>query len=47
MMDVEGPLRDVKELMRRIDTAMSGNIDETQMEEMPIRDSNEGFQIRY
>ncbi len=47
MMDVEGPLGDIQELMRRIKTAMSGNIEETQVEYLPPRGITSGFQIRH
>ncbi len=45
MMDVEGPLGDVKELMRRIQTAMNGNIEDTQVEDMPPRGIDGGLRI--
>lgn len=45
LMDVEGSLGDVKELMRRIETAMNGNIEETQIEEMPPRGIQSGFRV--
>jgi acylphosphatase len=45
MMDVEGPPGDVKELMRRIEAAMTGNIDDTQVEEMPPVGVDRGFRI--
>lgn len=46
-MDVEGPLGDVKELMRRIKSAMADNIDDIQVHEMPVRGIDGGFQIRH
>lgn len=47
LVDVEGTLRDVKELMRRVAEVLSDNIDETMVQEMPPRGSGGGFQIRY
>ena len=47
LMDAEGPRGDVKELMRRIKSVMSGNIEDVQVESMPVRGINSGFQIRH
>lgn len=47
LMDVEGAPKDVKELMRRIDVAMSGNIDDTQLESRSPRGVSSGFQIQH
>ncbi len=47
LMDVEGATADVKELMRRIDSAMRDNIDDTLVESMPLRGKKQGFHIEY
>ena len=47
LMDVEGPAGDMKELMRRIDSAMRGHIDGTDTDHRPPRDRDGGFQITY
>jgi acylphosphatase len=46
-MDVEGAVADVKELMRRIASAMSGYIDGTDIDERPPRGIDSGFRIQY
>lgn len=46
LMDVEGPRTQVKELMR-IESAMSGNLEETQVEDLPPRGIENGFRIRH
>ena len=45
VMDVEGSRADVRELMRRIQAAMDGNIDDTQVEDMPPRGIESGVRI--
>jgi acylphosphatase len=47
LMDVEGAAADVKEVMRRIDSAMRDNIDDTIVESMPLRGEKTGFRIAY
>jgi acylphosphatase len=47
LMDVEGAAANVKELMRRIDSAMRDNIDDTIVESMPLRRDKIGFRIDY
>lgn len=46
-MDVEGPAADLKELMRRVDSAMSGMIEHCHLENLPPRGISSGFTIRY
>jgi acylphosphatase len=47
LMDVEGDIADVKELMRRIDSAMSGKIDAVDVDERDPRGTESGFDIKY
>ncbi len=47
LMDVEGSGADVKEVMKRIDSAMRENIDDTIVESMPLRGEKCGFRIAY
>ena len=47
LMDVEGSGADVKEVMKRIDSAMRENIDDTIVESMPLRGEKCGFHIAY
>jgi len=46
-MDVEGSAADLKQLMRRIDAAMSGNIDATDIDQRPPRGIASGFHIQH
>ena len=46
-MDVEGGARDVKELLRRIESAMSGYIDAADIDPRPPRGIDSGFGIEY
>jgi len=46
-MDVEGSRRDIRELMARIDSTMCGKLEDSEVQEMPIRGMDEGFVIRY
>ena len=46
-MDIEASKADMKELMRRIASAMSGRIDGTDIDERPPKDRNDGFRIEY
>lgn len=46
-MDVEGDRREIRELMARIDSAMCGKIEHTEVREMPVRGIDGGFAIRY
>ena len=47
LLAVEGSRRDVNELMERIGRAMRENIDDTQVETMPIRGSETGFRVSH
>ena len=47
LVDVEGAVRDVKELMRRVGEAMRDNIDETLVDELPPRGADGGFQVQH
>jgi hypothetical protein len=46
-MDVEGDIANVKELMRRIDSSMSGKIDAVDIDERAPRGTDSGFDIKY
>lgn len=46
-MDVEGSSKDLKELVRRIESAMSGNIDATDIDQRPTRGIDSGFHIQH
>jgi acylphosphatase len=46
-MDVEGTVADLKELMRRIASAMSGYIDAADIDQRPARGIDSGFRIQY
>ena len=46
-MDVEASKADLKELMRRIGSAMSGRIDGTNIDERPPKDRNGGFRVEH
>ncbi len=45
LMDVEGDLADLKDLLARIKSAMSHNIDDTMIDQRPILHRQDGFQI--
>ena len=47
LVDVEGAVRDVKELMRRVGEALRDNIDDTMVDDMPPRGAGGGFQIQH
>ena len=47
LMDVEGGVRDLKELLRRIESAMSGYIDAADVDPRPPREIEGGFRIEY
>ncbi len=46
-MDVEGTQRTLKELVARIEAAMIGRIDATQIDERPPLGRGDGFRIQY
>lgn len=46
-MDVEASKADLKELMRRIESAMSGRIDGTAIDQRPPKDRKDGFRVEY
>ena len=46
-MDVEATKADMKELMTRIESAMSGRIDSIGIDERPPRDRDDGFRIEH
>lgn len=46
-MDVEASKADIKELMRRIESAMSGRIDGTDIDQRPPKDRSDGFRVEY
>ena len=46
-MDVEATKADMKELMARIESAMSGRIDSIGIDERPPRDRDDGFRIEH
>lgn len=46
-MDVEGEASQVKELMRRIETAMAGKIDAVEIDPREPKGNETGFTIRY
>jgi acylphosphatase len=46
-MDVEGTVADLKELMRRIASEMSGYIDAANIDKRPPRGIDSGFRIQY
>ena len=46
-MDAEAAEVDLKELMRRIDTAMSGRIDGVHVDRRPPKNRQEGFGVEY
>jgi acylphosphatase len=47
LMDVEGPEHDLRELMRRIETAMGDKIESVDAEQLPARGVDDGFRIAY
>jgi acylphosphatase len=47
LMDVEGDIANLKELMRRIDSSMSGKIDAVDIDERDPRGTDSGFGIKY
>ncbi len=47
LVDVDGSKAELKELVRRVKTAMSGRIDSTLIDEFPSLDRTNGFRITY
>jgi len=45
LMDVEGDLADLKDLLARIKSAMGHNIDDTMIDQRPTLDRQDGFHI--
>ena len=46
-MDVEASQADLKQLMQRIASAMSGRIDDTQIDQRPPMNREDGFHVDY
>ncbi len=46
-MDAEGSASDMKEVMRRIETAMSDRIDGVHVDQRPPKNHQDGFRVEY
>jgi acylphosphatase len=46
-MDAEASKADMKMLMRRIESAMRGRIDGTDIDQRPPKNRNDGFRVEY
>ena len=46
-LDVVGPECDLRELVKRIESSMKGNIDDTQVESLPAEERVDEFRIRF
>ncbi len=47
LLDVEGPIEDVRELMRRIETVMADKIDSVDARQSSVLRTSTGFRITY
>ena len=46
-LEVQGPSRDVERLLADVAREFDGYIRETQMQDIPVREVEQGFEIRY